>query len=127
MRLSVPQKYSSINPASLMKLRPLILLLAAASITVGAADAFAAPRSWEALKSERADARTVARETEVEIKTAPSTIIITTSKPMVVKVYTILGQLISSETLPAGTSQLRVAGHGVYIVKIGNYTCKVAL
>lgn len=110
-----------------MKMRRLIPLIVAAVIMTAAPDAYAAGRGWEALKAERSDARTVARETEIEIKTAPSAIIITVSRAMPVKVYTILGQLISSETLQAGTSQLRIGGHGVYIVKVGNYTCKVAL
>lgn len=87
----------------------------------------AAGRPWEQLKTDRSDAKSVARETEVEVKAAPSTIVVTCSRAMTVKVYTILGQLVSSETLPAGTSQLHIPGHGVYIVKISNIACKVVL
>lgn len=89
--------------------------------------AHAAGRSWETLKTERSDARRVARDSDVDIKTASSTIIISCNRAMTVKVFTILGQLVSSETLQAGTSQLHIPGHGVYIVKINTLTVKVAL
>ena len=54
-------------------------------------------------------------------------IIITTNHPVQVKVFTILGRLVSSETAPAGKSQLALPAHGVYIVKVGDLTCKVAV
>ncbi len=86
-----------------------------------------AVNKWEPLKSERADAKTVVRETEVEIKTASSTIIVTSNHNVQIKIFTILGRLVNSETLPPGTNQLTLPAHGVYIVKIGNLTCKVAV
>ncbi len=86
-----------------------------------------AVNKWEPLKSERADAKAVVRETEVEIKTASSTIIVTSNHNVQIKIFTILGRLVNSETLPPGTNQLTLPAHGVYIVKIGNLTCKVAV
>ena len=101
------------------------LMLSAMPLLTDGAAAYA--RSWEALKTERADTRQVIKETDVEIRTTRGTIIVTASRPVQIKVFTILGQLISSETLPAGTSQLQVGAHGVYIIKTGEITCKVAL
>ena len=43
------------------------------------------------------------------------------------KIFTILGRLVSSDSIPAGTSQFLLPAHGVYIVKIGDVTCKVAV
>ena len=44
-----------------------------------------------------------------------------------VRVFTILGQNVSTATLNPGTSELRVGSRGIFIVKIGNLTQKVAL
>ncbi|MBD5189042.1 MAG: T9SS type A sorting domain-containing protein [Bacteroidales bacterium] len=102
-----------------------LLILIVALIT--AAPAAAASNKWETLKTERADAKTVVKETELEIKTASSTIIVTSNHNVQIKIFTILGRLLNSETLPPGTNQLTLPAHGVYIVKIGNITCKVAV
>lgn len=88
---------------------------------------FASTYKWEQTKSEHQDAKTVVKETDIEIRTGKGIIIVTSSRPVQIKVYTILGQLVSRENLPAGTSQLSVQAHGVYIIKSGELTCKVAL
>ena len=44
-----------------------------------------------------------------------------------VKVFTILGQLVSQAELNAGTSMLKMNSRGIYIVKVGNITQKVAM
>lgn len=88
-----------------------------------------ARKSWESLRQERiSEGRVVTRTPEVEVCTLPGTIMISTTKPVQVKVFSILGQLVSSETIPAGLSQLNLGTHGLFIVKVGNdITCKVAL
>lgn len=87
-----------------------------------------AGKSWESVRADRvAEARIVAQTEEIEVRTQSGAIIVTTNKPMQIKVFTILGQLVSQENLPVGTSQLNIGSHGVYIVKVGGLTCKVAL
>ncbi len=44
-----------------------------------------------------------------------------------VKVFTILGQQICSETLPAGTHRLRMTAKGIYILKTDTATRRVTL
>lgn len=100
-----------------------LLLLAAMS----AVPLSAATKGWEIIKEERIDAKSVVRETELEIKSASGIIIINTNHPVQIKVFTILGRLVSSETVQAGKSQLQLPAHGVYIVKVGDLTCKVAV
>ncbi len=97
----------------------------AAAITMAPGDAVA--RSWETVKSERNDAKSVIKEAEIEIKAAPALIIVSSDRQVKVQVFTILGRLVSSETVPPGTSQLSLPAHGVYIVKVGELTCKVAV
>lgn len=96
------------------------------SALLGAIPASAAP-TWGPVKTERTDAKPVIKETEVEIKSASGMIIVNANHPVQIKVFTILGRLVSSETVPAGSSQLILPAHGVYIVKIGDITCKVAV
>jgi len=63
----------------------------------------------------------------IEIYGSKGTITIVTPRRIVVRVYTILGQMISQATLSAGTSELHLESRGVYLVKIGSLTQKVAL
>lgn len=99
-----------------------LMLAATASGT-----AFAA-RTWETVRTETvSEHKTIARTSEIEIKVARGTIFVTCNHQQNIKVFNILGRLVSQETLPAGTSQLQLGGHGVYIIKAGEFTCKVAL
>ena len=63
----------------------------------------------------------------VEIYGSNGSIFIRTQHRVQVRVFTILGQSVSSVTLNPGTSELRIGTRGIYIVKIGNITQKVAL
>ncbi|MBP5687651.1 MAG: T9SS type A sorting domain-containing protein [Muribaculaceae bacterium] len=62
----------------------------------------------------------------VEIYQRSGAITIKTQHTIQVKVFTILGLLVSQATLPPGTSELRL-NRGIYLVKIGNITQKVAI
>ena len=63
----------------------------------------------------------------IEIYGSNGTITIVTPKKITVRVYTILGQMVSQATLQAGTSELRLNSRGIYLVRIGNITQKVAI
>lgn len=96
------------------------------ALLAGVAPSYA--RGWESVKSDKtATTRTVAKDSELEVRAGKGLIVVSTSKPVTIKVYSILGQLVSQETLPAGTSYFSVNSHGVFIVKVGNLTCKVSL
>ena len=110
-----------------MKRNLIISCLIAATLAVSTAGAYAASKGWEPVKTEHHDARSVAKEAEIEIKAAPSVIIVTATQPVRIEIFTILGRLVSAETLQPGSSQFTVGAHGVYIVKAGELTCKVAL
>lgn len=84
-------------------------------------------KGWEQVKSEYSELKSIVKDTEIEILTAPSLVVVSSSKPVKIQIFTILGRLVSSETLPAGTSQLSIQAHGVYIVKVGELTCKIAI
>lgn len=62
----------------------------------------------------------------VEIYQRSGVLTIKTQRTIQVKVFTILGQLVSQATLYPGTSELRL-NRGIYMVKVGNITQKVAI
>ena len=63
----------------------------------------------------------------IEIYGRNGTITIVTPKRINVRVYTILGQMVAQATLQPGTSELRLGSRGIYLVRIGNLTQKVAI
>ena len=84
--------------------------------------------SWESVRGERlTEYKQVLRTTEIEVRVDRSYIYVSTTRPVQVKVFSILGTPVSQENLPAGVSRLRLGTHGIFIVKIGDLTCKVAL
>lgn len=83
---------------------------------------------WEtAPRHEVRDAKSVIKDNELEIMTLPSCIVVSTGHKIHIQVFTILGRLVSAETLQPGVSKLTVGAHGIYIIKAGELTCKVAI
>lgn len=90
----------------------------------------AAKLRWQETKLEVAGrSLTDPRYTDgIEIFGNNGVITIRTTHRIQVRVFTILGQLVSQSVLNAGTSELHVGSRGIYLVKIGNsITQKVAL
>ena len=63
----------------------------------------------------------------VEIFSSDDVITIRTPKKIQVRVFTILGQLVSQASLPPGTSELRLNSRGIFLVKTEHITQKVVL
>lgn len=83
-------------------------------------------KGWEPVRTDVSGLNSVARDNDVEIRVSPGHVVVVASQAVHIKVFTILGQVVSSETIPAGTSRLPLS-HGVYIVKVGDLTCKIAV
>lgn len=88
--------------------------------------AFAAPQ-WTALNLDTTSAKTIVKDPEIEILTLPSVIFVHISQTSKIEVFTILGRLVSSEVLAPGSYEFHSDAHGVFIVKIKDITCKVAI
>ncbi len=67
------------------------------------------------------------RDDRIDVTVREGYIYVTTPKPVTVRVMTILGQLISQQQVPAGTSRLRVTARGIYILKAGTVTKRVTI
>jgi len=76
---------------------------------------------WQEMK------HAVANESDIDIFGRDGVIVIRTNRRIQVRVFTILGQLVSQTTLNPGESVLKVNSRGIYIVKVENRTQKVAL
>lgn len=66
-------------------------------------------------------------EAQTEIAVRDSFIYLATNRTVSVKVFTILGQLISQETLQTGIHRLPMSAKGIYIIKIGSSTRRVTI
>lgn len=124
MRTCAPHVTSVI---SLYAMRQLLTILAVAlwALTVSGA----APR-WEIVTSPERIVRQIEQKVDdngVEVTVNDGYIYIGTTRPVTVKVFTILGQLISQESLTSGTHRLRMTARGVYILKIGPTTRRVTI
>lgn len=87
----------------------------------------AAPR-WESVTAPTRPAseqRIGAEGADLEVR--EGSIYVWATKPVTVKVFTILGQLISQESLGQGVHRLNLGAKGIYIVKIGASTRRVTI
>lgn len=103
-----------------------VLLTAIAILTASLCPSLCEAKGWEAVRADVSGLNSVAHDNDVEIRVSPGHVVVVAAQSVQIKVFTILGQVISSETLPAGTSRLQLS-HGVYIVKVGDLTCKIAV
>ena len=109
-----------------MKRRLRVFLAGAAMLAAALCPALCQAKGWEAVRADVSGLSSVAHDSDVEIRVSPGHVVVVASQSVQIKVFTILGQVVSSETLPAGTSRLQLS-HGVYIVKVGDLTCKIAV
>lgn len=103
-------------------MRRLILTLAiVCSVCLGVNAASAWERTGGKVQTERIEAEAP------EIKVSEGYVYVTTSRPITVKVFSILGQLISQETIQPGVSRFRLPARGIYILKVGDITKRITI
>lgn len=101
----------------------IILILGLSSLLSGAAARWEAVDAPDRMFTEmRSDP-----EAQAEMAVRENYIYIATPRSVNVKVFTILGQLISQSTLPAGIHRLPMSAKGIYIIKIGSSTRRVTI
>ena len=101
-----------------------VLIIAIAFLAI-ALWAIAGQPSWTLTS---APAETEMTETEqIEVHTADQYVYISTPRPVTVKIFSILGQLISSQQIPAGTHRCRIDSRGIYILKAGPITRRITI
>lgn len=101
----------------------MVLQFAVAAMPLAAADSRIP--LWETVEV-RDETPTVENE-PIEITTRERQIYITTSRPVEVCVYSILGQLITKRKISPGTVRLTLGSRGVYILKTDTATRRINL
>lgn len=81
------------------------------------------PNVWE--KSRRPRQVEAVADEAMDVTVVDGYIYVTVQRPVSVKLFSILGQLISNQTLPAGTSRLQVVARGIYILKTDTETRRI--
>lgn len=112
---------------SLMLKRLYIFLI---MLVIATGSAFSA-RNWEEVSNPPASIQKQDRfsleQEDVDVAVFEGCIYITSNKPVQVKVFTILGQIISAETVPAGYHRLKLNSRGIYILRVGTQTRRITL
>lgn len=99
-----------------------MLIAAAMAVAVLGADNSTPPR-WEQVTS----VATEIPDDGIDVAVRDNYIYVNTPRQVNVKVFTILGQLVSQGNLPPGVSRLRVNARGIYILKAGTVTRRVTI
>lgn len=64
---------------------------------------------------------------DIAVSVREGVIYISSETPVTVKVFSILGQLITQKQIPAGTVRLTLGSRGIYILKTDNMTKRINL
>ena len=103
-------------------MRRLILIFSLlCCVCLGANAASARERTGGKIHTERLDGD------NPEIRVNEGYVYVTTSRTITVKVFSILGQLISEETIQPGISRFRLPSRGIYILKAGAITKRITI
>ncbi|MDO4336070.1 MAG: T9SS type A sorting domain-containing protein [Bacteroidales bacterium] len=106
--------------------RRLQVLMAVAAIALAGASFALDAKGWEPVRADVSQLNSVARSNDVEIKVSPGQVVVASTQQIRIKIFTILGQVVSDDSLPAGVNRLTLP-HGIYIIKVADLTCKVAV
>lgn len=102
--------------------RVLILMMAVALVAVAAG-----AQRWEESPGNAPVVTERSEGDDITISTRDGYVYLTTSRRVTVKVFSILGQLISQDTVGPGTHRLRLATRGVFILKAGAVTRRITI
>ncbi len=114
------------------RIRAWLLAVAMATAVGVAAQSTGAQASgrWETTDPTKARQGATVEKVEAdqpEVWVKDGYIYITAPRAVTIRIYSILGQMISQEAVPPGTFRLHVASRGIYILKMGNVTRRVTL
>lgn len=98
------------------------------AMLIGAIALTAAPPAWEEVTSPQpAVVQSFEMEGTTEVVVRDGYIYIWSQRPVTVKLFSILGQQIHQDTVPAGIHRLRLNSKGIYILRAGSLTKRITL
>lgn len=108
-------------------MRKLLIIFILALTTLVSAVAVNAPEWEEVTAPAVATARTIDRDSELDIVVRDGYIYLWSEKTVTVKLFSILGQQISSHTLKPGMHRIKLSSRGIYILRAGTLTRRITL
>lgn len=82
---------------------------------------------WQEAKNINGNFKAVSSLPDIEVFSAPNVIMLKVNSPTDVRLFTILGKIISSQHLEPGIFEYHLEAHGIYIVKTEVSSCKIAI
>ncbi len=82
---------------------------------------------WESMNTPVSQEIEMINTEQSRLGSASGCIYITVDQRIEVKVFTILGQMVITQTLEPGTYRLPISSRGIYIVKIGSSTHRIII
>ena len=82
---------------------------------------------WHETKMVAGSLKAVTSQTDIEVFSSSSLIMVRVNKEVDIRIFTILGKLISSQHLSPGVYEYHMEPHGIYIVKTEDTSCKLAI
>ena len=84
-------------------------------------------QQWQKATSLNGSFKAVISQPDIEVFSAPHIIMLRVNKEVDVRLFTILGKLVSAEHLEPGLFQFNMDSHGIYIIKTDKTSCKIAI
>ncbi|MCH5238761.1 MAG: hypothetical protein J1F38_00915 [Muribaculaceae bacterium] len=84
-------------------------------------------KEWQEAKNITANFKAVSSLPDIEVFSAPNIIMLKVNKQTEVRIFTILGKLISSQLLEPGVFEYQLDAHGIYLIKTEHSSCKIAV
>lgn len=82
---------------------------------------------WTPVKEVREGQKPILKQPDIEVFSQSSRISVNVNSPVNIKIFTILGKLVSSQDLEPGFYEYYMPTHGIFIIKTSETTCKVAI
>ncbi|MCH5235701.1 MAG: hypothetical protein J1E16_10440 [Muribaculaceae bacterium] len=82
---------------------------------------------WKEAKAISGNFKAITTQPDIEIFSAPNTIMLKVNENVEVRIFTILGKLISAQQLEPGIFMYNMDAHGIYIIKTEKTSCKIAV
>lgn len=82
---------------------------------------------WQEAKVINGNFKAISNQPDIEVFSAPHVIMIKVNHDIDVRIFTILGKLVSQQHLTPGIYEYKMDSHGIYIIKTEESSCKIAI
>ena len=120
-------KHFNILQQNSLKLLRLSLLSGLLFLAPAISFAQSHPDRWLEAKAVATNCKAVADLKDIEVFSAPNTIMVKVNHQTQIRLFTILGKIIHEQRLNPGIYEFHLDSHGIFIIKTDESSCKVAI